>query len=385
MRIACIVSEYNPFHNGHKYQIDTLKKEYDAVVAIMSGNFVQRGEIALCDKWTRAHSALLNGVDLVIELPVCYSINSAERFAYGAVAIADKMGVIDALCFGSEAGEISDFVTAAELLNNEPKEVSQKISELMDKGINYPQAREKAYKGHINSELLSKPNNILGLEYVRALKKLNSKIEPKTIKRIGAGYNEIGYVGEFNSATGIRECIKNREEYKQFLPKSAYELTDKAEKFSEEALFDVLRYAVMTLGTQKLKDINDVSEGLENKIYKAVLDAKSFSEALDIIKSKRYTMSRIRRILYSVILGFKKEEKEPEYIRVLGMNCLGREILREMKEKSCLPIVVKTADFSSGMLDKDIFATDIAYLTTTKKIGMDYLTPPITVLPSTPL
>jgi len=379
MKITAIISEYNPFHNGHKYQIEVLKKEYDAVVSVMSGNFVQRGGIAVCDKWTRARTALLNGVDLVIELPVVYALNTAEKFAEGGVRLIDKMGVIDTLCFGSESGKTDEFYSVAELLNNEPEEASEKISMFLEKGMSFPAAREKAYEGIINTELLKGPNNILGLEYVKALKKINSGVTTKTIKRIGAGYNDIDYSSEFSSATAIRELIKKDGDYKKFVPENTVEILKNAEQFSEEKLLNILKYAVLTKGTEYIKNINDVNEGLENRVFEAVRKENSFDEIANRIKSKRYTMSKIRRILYSVILDVGKEFKEPEYIRVLGMSETGKNILKEMKKKAELPIVTKTADFSLEMLDKDIFATDISYMTINGKVGMDYLTSPVMV------
>lgn len=379
MKIAAIISEYNPFHNGHKYQTEMLKKEYDAVIAVMSGNFVQRGEIALCDKWSRTKLALLNGVDLVVELPVIYALNSAEKFAEGGVRLIDKMGIVDCLCFGSELGKIDEFYYAAEILNNEPQEVSEKINKFLDMGMSFPSAREKAYEGIINPELLKSPNNILGVEYVKALKKIGSKVVAKTIKRIGAGYNDLDYSTEFSSATAIRELIKENEDYKKYMPENSEEIIKNAEKFSEEKLINILKYVVLLNGKEYIGRISDVNEGLENKIFEAVKKGDSFENIAWMIKSKRYTMSRIRRILYSVILDIGKDFKEPEYIRILGMNNIGKNVLKEMKEKATLPIVIKTADFSSEMLKKDIFATDVAYMTTNGKTGMDYLTSPVIV------
>lgn len=379
MKIAAIISEYNPFHNGHKYQIEMLRKEYDAVIALMSGNFVQRGGIAVCDKWTRAKLALLNGVDLVIELPVGYALNTAEKFAEGGVKIIDKMGVVDCICFGSEHGATDDFYSAAKFLNNEPGEVSLKINQFMSEGMSYPSAREKAYEGVIDTGLLKSPNNILGLEYVKALLLINSKVKAKTVKRIGAGYNELDYSSKFTSATAIRELMKNNRDYSLYMPQNAWDIIKNAEFFCEEKLVNILKYTVISRGKEYIKEINDVNEGLENRIYEAVKKGETLEEISEHIKSKRYTMSRIRRILFSVILDIKKEWTEPEYIRVLGMNGTGKAILKEMKEKSELPVVIKTADFSSPMLDKDILATDIAYMTINKKIGMDYLTSPVIV------
>lgn len=382
MKIAAIISEYNPFHNGHKYQIEVLKKEYDAVVAVMSGNFVQRGELALTDKWTRTKTALLNGVDLVIELPVVYALNTAEKFAYGGVNIVDKMGVVDCICFGSEHGGIDDFYKAAEILNKEPENVSKRLNKFMNEGLNYPAARERAYEGVINTELIKSPNNILGLEYVKTLNAINSKVKAKTVKRIGAGYNDIDYTGKYNSASAIRKKIENNEDYSKYVPENIYEIFRDVHFFSADKLINILKYTVISREKDYIAKINDVSEGLENRIYESVKKGKSFEEIAELIKSKRYTMSRIKRILFSIILGIGKEKKEPEYIRVLGMNNIGMSILKMMKEHSKLPIVTKTADFSSSMLDKDILATDIAYMSLDvdfTQIGMDYFTSPVIV------
>ena len=377
MKIAAIICEYNPFHNGHKYQVEKLKEEYDAIVAVMSGNFVQRGSMAIRDKWTRAEMAIKNGVDLVTELPVSYAVNTAEKFAYGAVSLVDAMGVIDTLSFGSESGDVDEFYRAAEILNNEPKEVSEKIRELLAMGECFPKEREIAYEGHINQDILKTPNNILGVEYVRALLKLNSKVKAETIKRIGSGYNEEEFSGNFSSATAIRSAIENGADYKDAVPESVIEILNSTEGFSEENLYNLLQYKVLTGGVEFIKNINDVSEGLENKIYRAVKDSKTFLEAEEKIKSKRYTLSRIRRILVSIVLGIEKDFYVPDYVRVLGMNKRGQEILKEMKKISDLDIIVKTADFDKDMLKKDILATDIAYLTVNGKMGKDYKTSPV--------
>lgn len=378
MKIAAVIAEYNPFHWGHKYQLDCIKEQCDGVVAIMSGGFVQRGEPAVRDKWTRARSALLNGVDLVIELPCEYAVNTAEKFARGGVEIADAAGVVDCLVFGSESGDIGALVGAAKLLNNEPPEVSEKIREGLFSGMSYPAARKRAYEGKIARELISEPNNILATEYIRALLRLNSEIVPKTIRRIGAGYNDTACSAPVASAAAIRERMREGADYAGLLPHNVWELSEMSEAPDIEALVPLLKYTVLSRGAEYIAEINDVTEGLENKIIAAVREKNSFYEIAGAIKSKRYTMSRIKRILISMLLDIKKEYHAPEYIRILGMNGMGRQILREMKKKARLPIVIKAADFSSPMLKKDITATDVAYLCTEKRTaGMDYLTSPV--------
>ncbi len=379
MRIAAVISEYNPFHKGHKYQIDMLKKEYDAVISIMSGNFVQRGELALCDKWSRAEMAIKNGVDLVIELPVCFSLSTAEKFAYGGVYIANACGVVDALCFGSESGEIQEFIDAAKILLEEPQEVSDEIQKLLKSGMNYPSARSEAYKKLIPDDLLSMPNNILGIEYTKALISLSSEIKPMTIKRIGAGYNETDYTGKLNSASGIRKAIKEGISISEFMPENALEILDKSLIFSNEKLFKFLKFMIISNNNINLANINDIREGLENRIIEGIKKAESLDELLEIIKTKRYTMSHIKRVLMSILLGITKKmvKNPPQYLRVLGMTEMGKGILREMKEKAGLPIVIKTADFSCDMLNADIRATDIANLTINGEVGIDYKKSPI--------
>ncbi len=380
MKIAAIIAEYNPFHYGHEYQIECLRKKYDGIVAIMSGNFVQRGGFAVRDKWTRAKTALLGGVDLVIELPVEYAVNTAERFAAGGVAVADGMGVVNALCFGSEEGDIQKFHAAAQIMNDEPPHVSEKIAQGLKQGLSYPAARCAAYEGTVKKELLQKPNNILGLEYVRALQKLGSGIVPETIKRIGAEYNDTEHCGKFSSAAAIRRLMGEGADFEKNVPRHVHEILMKSTGFEDEKLTNLLKYAVLSGGKEYVAQINDVGEGLENKIVKAVRSERTFDDIAGSIKSKRYTMSRIRRILFSVVLDIEKEYRAPEYIRVLGMNGTGKEILKQMKNEAKLPVVVKAADFSSPLFEKDIFATDTAYTCSQNPVcGMDYVTSPVII------
>ncbi|MDD4834309.1 MAG: nucleotidyltransferase family protein, partial [Lutispora sp.] len=206
MRVIGIVSEYNPFHNGHKFHLELSKKlckaEYS--VAIMSGNFLQRGEPALFDKWIRAKMAVLNGIDLVIELPVVYSCQVAELFALGAVKILNSLGIIDYLCFGSENGNIEDLYNISNILLNEPKEIKQEIKYKMSKGMTYSKAIGETYKDHYG-DMLSYPNNVLGIEYIKSIILLSSSIKPVTIKRLMNNYSDKNFTGSISSATAIRE------------------------------------------------------------------------------------------------------------------------------------------------------------------------------------
>jgi len=375
VKITGIIAEYNPFHNGHKYQIQEAKKFSDSVVVIMSGSFVQRGSIAITDKWTRAKIAAENGADLVLELPVIYSLNTAQRFAKGAVDILDKTNLINYLCFGSESGNVEELTTAAELLINEPAYVSEKIKKFIAEGISYPSARQKAFEGLIDEEILSSPNNILALEYIKALIEIGSSIEPVTVKRYGTDYHDAFSKNGIASASAIRNMIQNQENINDLTPDDSFEIYD------ENKLNTALIAHLRMMSEYELSCINDVNEGLENRIKKALTQSLTIDELCENIKTKRYPMSRIRRIAFSSLLGITKEiaESNVNYIRVLAMNSTGAGILKEIKNKSTLDIITKTADYQKNDIafQKDILATDIFALCCNKKIGIDYIKSPI--------
>ena len=373
MKITGIVSEYNPFHSGHKYQISQISA--DAVVSIMSGSFVERGDTAIADKWTRAELAIRGGVDLVIEMPVVFALNTAQKFALGAVSLMDSMG-IDEICFGSECGDIEALKNAACLIENEPQSVSEKIKKLVSDGMSYPSAREKAYSGLISENILSSPNNILAVEYLRAIMRLKSKITAVAVKRAGAGYNEIEANGEIASAAAIRQMIRDGRDVSQY--------TDFKGKMNDLSKLDSAVTAVLrTISRNKLAMINEVGEGLENRIIKAAAQYDTIDEIAETVKTKRYTMSRIRRILIASLLNLTADLSMimPDYIRVLAMNKNGMAALREIKDRTSLPIITKTADYTGNSLlfQKDILATDIAALTESKNRqgGRDFTTSPI--------
>ncbi len=377
MKTAAIICEYNPFHNGHKYQIEQAKLTHDAVVCIMSGSFVQRGDIAVFDKWTRAKAALLSGCDLVIELPVCFSLNTAERFAFGGVSLADSLGIVDTLLFGSESGDIKKLEDTAKILIYEPSEISNEIKKHMAEGMSHPMAKTKAYSKIIDTYLISEPNNILGIEYIKALNSINSKIVPQTIKRNSVSHHDLASSGEFASATFLREKLSNNQDISQFVPVSY------PQALNSDKLDELLRYKILEMSADEISKINDVSEGLENRIKTAVEQNLTFDEIADYIKSKRYTFSRIRRILLSILIGLDKNIASipPSYIRVLGATKKGLELLTKIKKQSSLPIITKTADFKeeSKSFELDIKATDIYSIITGTPLGKDFYTSPIII------
>ena len=344
MAVYAIVCEYNPFHNGHKYQIDQIKNGGEnTVVAIMSPNVVQRGDFAVFDKWTRCAAALKCGADLVLEIPSIYAVSTAEKFAHAAVSIAENLGCVDYLCFGSESADIDTIKNAAQILVS--GEADDKIKELLKSGVTYAAARNEAVLSLCpkSAEVLSNPNDILAVEYVKALLKLNSNIKPVAIKREGVGHNDTSANKQFASASFIRENF-SAETLSEFCPSAAFEIFKEnyqSGNYSSGAgaLETALLLKLRTQTAEQIEELPDVSEGLHNRIHKAAMECSSLEELCQKIKTKRYTMARIRRILMYALLDFQKQDMEREipYIRVLGFNDKGRELLSFKKNK--IPVV----------------------------------------------
>lgn len=389
-----IIGEYNPFHNGHLHHLNESKKITGAnyTVAVISGNFVQRGNVALIDKWSRAKMAILNGVDLVLELPCIYSISSAENFASGAIKILNSLKIVDAVSFGSEINDMSVLKEFATILTEEPDEYKSLLAHELSKGISFPKARENALLMYLNdirkyANVLSSPNNILAIEYLKALQISESTIEPVSIKRKGPGYNSNMVIDNLASGTAIRRYIENRNFYSldKVLPQVSYDILSDAikkghyvsglERFEKEIIFTLRR---MTIA--EIANLPDVSEGLENSLKNAANSCNNLAEFRRLVKSKRYTQTRIDRILLYALLGFTKDDMEDSkkvdpYIRVLGFNSKGEELLSEIcKENKKLQVVTSVKNFMSTcrnkkllmMLEKDIQATN------TYTLGYEY-------------
>lgn len=387
MSNIAIICEYNPFHNGHKFQLESQKKALgaDGAICVMSGNFVQRGAPALCDKWKRAKMALLGGADLVVELPTVFATQSAERFAYGGVKLADSLGVVDFLSFGSECEDLDLLKKAAKAVCD--NSVNEKIAELLKSGMSYPAARAEA-AGKEFSQVLSEPNNILGVEYIKALNKIRSSITPVPIAREGCAHHADKPEGKFASASYLRECIEIGSDFENYLPEKSVEILKEDNVFNNKKVLDnLITYLLRTLSIQELSKISDMAEGLEYRFVEAAKSCCSFDEIAEFVKTKRYTKTRIDRILINILLSIKKDdiEQEPCYIRVLGFNEKGKEILSDIKKKSELPIITKVADadlsvVGEQMLQKDIYATDIySLILSNGKSGLDFTTSPIIV------
>lgn len=382
-----IIAEYNPFHNGHKYHLEKSKQEShaDYVINVISGNFVQRGNVSLIDKWSKANMALSNGADLVIELPTIYSISSAENFAYGAVKILDSLKIVDYISFGSESCNIDVLEKCADVLYKQPSEFVSLLKHELSMGLSFPKARENALLMYLNdirkyANILSSPNNILAIEYMKALKKLKSPIKPIAIKRINVGYNDLGTKNNFASATAIREKIINNTPagLSKLMPPNSYRILYNSiqkghyvkdiTEFEKEILYTLRK---MTL--KEIANLPDVSEGLEHNIKNAANSCNTIAEFMNIIKTKRYTNTRIQRILLYALLGITKNDmkesfKTQPYIRVLGFNDKGKELLsaisRSNPNLSIVTSVKKYIDSNPNktllnMLNTDINATNI--------------------------
>ncbi|XEC97065.1 nucleotidyltransferase [Paenibacillus tarimensis] len=389
MRSVGIIVEYNPFHNGHLYHLQQSVKitQADAVVAVMSGHFLQRGEPALLDKWMRTEMALLGGCDLVIELPVAYATQAAEWFAFGAVSLLDATGVVDALCFGSESGELESLLTIAKTLASEPEQFQLLLREALKTGLSYPNAYSAAVKRYMSEQglhnaadyPLAKPNNTLGLHYLLALERIHSRIEPYTIVREKAGYNQTDITDrQIASATAIRHKLMSDHSLAQiapFVPQSTLHIMEKAWEAGQgpvswELFFPKLLHQLASHSASGLSRYHEISEGLEHRLLQALgrLDRPDFESLLGALKTKRYTRTKLQRSLLAVLLGHLKAELHSDrlqtgidYIRVLGFTEKGRQLLKRMKQSAKLPVLLSAARPPKQLrfLELDIRATSV--------------------------
>ena len=357
-----IIAEYNPFHKGHKYHIDsTIKATGDNIVAIISGNFVQRCEPALLKKHIRAKMALLNGVSMVLELPVEYATGSADVFAFGAVNILNDCSIIDKLSFGSEKGETAIFENIAQILNDEPSLFKNYLKENLSLGMSYPLARNSALESYTGKKLdfMNKPNNILALEYIRQLQKLNSHIKPFTVERIVSDYNSNNLTGEISSASAIRKAILNNDNSAlNSMPNNCREFLKEVNSPLIDDFSQILAYILRTQSLENISEYADITEGLENRI--ANTNFNTITELIESIKTKRYTYSKLQKAILHILINIKKidQTKKPKYIRVLGFRKDKKHILSEMVSKAKIPVVIGVKE-NENLLKKEILSTDI--------------------------
>lgn len=375
MKATGIIVEYNPFHNGHLYHAQQAREKSgaDLVIAVMSGQFLQRGEPAFADKWTRCEMALQNGVDLVIELPYVYATGQASDFAKGAIHLLQAIGC-QSFCFGSEQGTIEPFLNSVSFLSAHRTEYERLIHEAVQTGISYPRALNAAYTNLTGAQEgfadLSQPNNILGYHYIETAKAASFPIEPLTIQRIAANYHDpVNKDLTIASATGIRKAFFEEgslEELSRFLPAPSIEslvsFHSRHGVFgSWELFYPMLRYTILRERPENLKRFAEVTEGIENLIYEAAKKEISFEAFITRIKSKRFTRTRVQRMLTHIYTGFTQEQRrsfdQPSYLRLLGMSENGRHYLNTQKKNIELPLVSRAADLSDPMGKIDIHAS----------------------------
>lgn len=394
MKTVGIIAEYNPFHNGHRYQIKKAKEltRADFVVVLMSGNFVQRGTPAIVDKYTRTSMALEGGADMVFELPCFYATASAEAFAYGAVSIFHKLGFIDEICFGCETPDLSLLDAIAELLLKEPEEYKKNLSTFQKQGFSYPVARQKALLAyfeqnpieHVSSAQLTtcieQPNNILAIAYIQALKALDSSIQPIPIQRTDNGFHNTDIDGTLASATAIRkECLKRKQlqSLKSAVP--PYVLTglhsqqQKTFPITEDD-FSSLLYYKLQQETDYTK-YADITKDFSNKLQKTFSFHQSFTTLVEQLKTKDLVYTRICRNLLHILLGITKEEPkwEPEYVRLLGFKKSSSSLLKRTEAISVITKVADARKFLSedgyAHFQKDIFCSHLYNHICYKKYG----------------
>lgn len=381
MKIVGVIAEFNPMHNGHKYLIEKSKEVTGADIAIclMSGNFTQAGNIALKDKFIRAKIAIENGFDTIIELPTIYATSSAEFFAYGAVNILNNLGCIDYLCFGSETGDVTEISNIAKKLISNNDEIWNNITEHMKEGISFAKAREYAISNYLTQDevkISCMSNNILAIEYIKSLIKLKSRIIPIAIKR-----EENNYI---TSATNIRKMIEEKRDISNYTLNSNYILDNPQ---LNNNMFNIIKYTIISKNKEYIQNINGVTEGLENKLYDEINNSNNYNELIQNVKSKRYQLSKIKRILINIILDISKEDylylntDKNCYAHIIAINpSIKNVLLSQLTKSSTIPIITSLNDNILNNLDDtikkslllDIKASNIYSIFSNDKINKDY-------------
>lgn len=393
MRVVGIIAEYNPLHNGHIYHLEQARalSKADYCVVVLSGNFVQRGEAACTDKFTRAGWALKAGADLVLELPSVYAVSPAERFAAGGVRTLAATGVVTDLAFGCEAPDLQLLYQISDVIASEPPALQEAIKKHLSMGKSYPRARFDALaeygvpKNMLNA--IAQPNNILAVEYLRAIRQFAEGIEPLPIPRIGTGYHSEDIVGEYASATAIRKAIvEGRNEILNTMPSFVGGPLMYDEQFiiAQETLSDIMLYAIRRLSAPELANIPDVCEGFENVLFRSVREVRTLLEFFEAVKTKRYTLARCKRIAVCALLGItselvKQTAASPggSYLRVLGFQRKARALLGEIAKKKTASLILRNSDLEAcpaivrRNLDTDALSTDILCYATTQEIKRD--------------
>lgn len=392
MKVLGIIAEYNPMHTGHIYHISKAKEitGCDTVIAIMSGSFTQQGNIAIINKFERAKQAIQNGVDLVIEIPSAFASSDAGNFAYKSVSILNDLNV-DAICFGAETDNIERLKLISETLIYKDKEIWNEIKNELKKGISFAKARNNSLNKFLNEDdinIILSPNNILALEYLKTLKVLNSNIIPFAIHR-ESNFNSHILENCYTSSTSIRKALENKcnlNDIQKYIPENVSKYLKNNKIIFNNDFFEILKYKIISMNENDLKEINGVSEGIENKLKKEICNSYSYDEFLFKIKSKRYELSRIKRILVNILLNISKEdfnllkENNSNYVHILAFNHDKKDLLSHISNTSNIPVISslnnKTLSnlnkYQNLSLDIDIYASNIYSMLINQKINKDY-------------
>lgn len=370
MKIAAIIAEYNPFHNGHRYQIQKARQitNADYIIVVMSGNFTQRGTPALIDKYSRAKMALMGGADLVLELPVCYATGSAEYFASGAIALLNQLGCVDSICFGSECGDIVPLKKIAEALAHESDEYQKLLKTHLKGGSTYPVARNTALAETLDGfvpfdMILGYPNNILGIEYIKAIIRQNSSIEPFTNLRIGSDYHSYRLADAFSSAISIRQSLStqdNLDMVRPQLPSAVYEIMreDFHKTFPVFAsdFSSMLNFKLIQEREKGFTEYLDITKSISDKIVKNTFKMQEYDDFCDILKTREVTYARISRCLSHILLDILTEDVAEYmdsgivfYARALGFNEKAAPLSKTIKKNTSIPLITKTTSAAANL------------------------------------
>ncbi len=365
MKIAGIIAEYNPFHNGHKYHIDQTRKitGADFIIIVMSGNFTQRGTPAIMDKYSRARMALENGADMVIELPSCYACGSAEYFADGAIALLDKLGCVDYVCFGSECGDIELLRPIAEILATEPDDYREMLKAELKNGATFPRARNRALIHCIpsfaeNENIIGSPNNILGIEYMKSIIRRRSKIQPVTIQRTGSDYHSQRFSQQYSSSLALRHSLDaqgNLDMIRGQVPENVFAIMK--ENFGKtypvfpRDFSAMLKYKLLVEEANGYTDFVDINDDLSDRILKVLYQPYDYEQMCDILKTKNLTYARVSRLLCHILLNLRKEDMADYkangtifYARVLGFRDDDRRLFKTIQQSASIPLLTKVTD-----------------------------------------
>ena len=379
MKIAGIITEYNPLHNGHLYHINETRRlsKCDVLICVMSGNYTQRGEPSIIDKFTRTKMALYNKVDLVVELPMVFSVQSANMFAYTSVSLLNHLKV-DEIYFGSESGDITELESIADLL--ESTEYNSLVKSYLSEGFSFPTASDKSVRKLTSSAVYDSPNNILGIQYILAGKKLQSPITFKTIKRLSANYfDEVLQSSSIQSATAIRKLVQQAKDIRNYVPQEVFDSLTTRKLVTYEDFLPTFKYIFKSATKEDLREIFNINEGIENRLLK-IKEYDSVQSLIDQALTRRYTNSKIKRTLTHILCNTKKDvitSFDIPYIRILGMNDKGRKHLNEIKHDLLIPLISKVKEGIHPYLDIEIRVSRVYSLVSDKDIYKQEFKQPI--------